>query len=118
MEAIHTRTQFVLPVYESLLGDHPFVATTLSWISFSYQALGDYDNATKFTQRALEIREQLLGPHKETARSFYDLGVALSAKQEYERLVVNFLYIQSSGCRLTLNKGRRHETSRLNDTLV
>ena len=88
MAAIQTRTHYVLPVYESLLGDHPFVATTLSWIAFSYQALGDYDNAIKFTQRALEIRQQLLGHHKETARSFYDLGVALSAKQDYDGLVV------------------------------
>jgi len=83
MAAIQTRTQLVLPVYESILGDHPFVATTLSWIAFSYQALGDYENAIKCTQRALGIRQQLLGDHKETARSFYDLGVAHSAKQDY-----------------------------------
>ena len=88
MAAIQTRTHFVLPAYESILGDHPFVATTLSWIAFSYQALGYYDNAIEFTQRALGIRQQLLGDHKETARSFYDLGVALSEKQDYERLVV------------------------------
>ena len=91
MAAIQTRTQLVLPVYESILGDHPFVATTLSWIAFSYQALGDYENAIKCTQRALGIRQQLLGDHKETARSFYDLGVALSAKQDYDRLVVYFV---------------------------
>ena len=94
MAAIQTRTQLVLPVYESILGDHPFVATTLSWIAFSYQALGDYENAIEFNQRALGIRQQLLGDHKlETARSFYDLGVALSTKEDYKRLVVNFLYV-------------------------
>lgn len=97
MAAIQTRTHYVLPVYESILGDHPFVATTLSWIAFSYQALGDYDNAIKFTRKALEIRQQLLGHHKETARSFYDLGVALSAKQDYERLVVQFAVHVLSG---------------------
>ena len=85
MAAIQTRLMSVLPVYESILGDHPFVATTLSWIANSYQALGDYDNAIKFTRRALEIREQLLGQHQETARSLYDLGVAFSAKEDYER---------------------------------
>jgi len=108
MAAIQTRTHFVLPVYESILGDHPFVATTLSWIAFSYQALGDYDNAIEFTRRALEIRKQLLGHHKETARSYYDLGMALSEKQEYERLVVNLLYNQALECLQTLKKGRNH----------
>ena len=53
--AIETRRLFVLPDYEWILGDHPFVATTLSWIANSYHALGDYDNAIKFTRRALEI---------------------------------------------------------------
>ena len=87
MAAIETRRLFVLPDYESILGDHPFVATTLSWISNSYQALGDYDNAITFARRALEIRERQLGEHQETARSLYDLGGALSAKKEYKRWV-------------------------------
>ena len=85
MTAIETRRNCVLDDYRSILGDHPFVATTLSWIANSYQALGDYENAMKFAKRALEIREQLLGDHQETARSMYDLGVALSWKEEYER---------------------------------
>jgi len=92
LAAIETRRLFVLPDYESILGDHPFVATTLSKIANSYHALGDYDNAIKFTRRALEIRKQLLGDHQETARSLYDLGVALSARKEYERWVVIFLF--------------------------
>ena len=83
--AIETRRRLVLPDYESILGDHPFVATTLCWIGNSYHALDDFDNAIKFTQRALEIRERLLGDHQETARSLYDLGVALTSKKEYER---------------------------------
>ena len=94
--AIETRRLSVLPDYESILGDHPFVATTLSGIANSYQALGDYDNAIKFTRRALEIREQLLGDHQETAQSLYDLGVALSAKKEYKRWVVIFCSIRFS----------------------
>ena len=100
--AIKTRRDFVLPDYESILGDHPFVATTLSWIANSYQALGDYDNAINATQRALEIRERLLGDHQETARSLYDLGMALSAKKEYDRWVVSYLFgflFQSYLCR-------------------
>ncbi len=85
MAAIEIRLSSVLPDYESILGDHPFVATTLSWISNSYQALGDYDNAIRFTTRALEMRKQLLGHHQETARSLYDLGVAFSAKKDYKK---------------------------------
>ena len=88
--AIETRRHFVLPDYESILGDHPFVATTLSWIANSYHALEDYDNAIDASQRALEIRERLLGNHQETARSLYDLGVALSSKKDYERWVAIF----------------------------
>ena len=97
MAAIEIRSNFVLPNYESILGDHPFVATTLNCIGSSYQALGDYDNAIKFTRRALEIRKRLLGHHQETARSLYDLGVAHLAKKEYERWVrascVDFLLV-------------------------
>jgi len=92
LAAIETRRIFVLPEYESILGDHPFVATTLSKIANSYHALGDYDNAITFTRRALEIRERLRGDHQETARSLYDLGVALTAKKEYERWVVLLLF--------------------------
>lgn len=83
--AIERRRLFVLPDLESILGGHPFVATTLSLIGTSYRALGDYDNAITFTWRSLEIQERLLDDHEETTRSFYDLGVALSAKKEYER---------------------------------
>ena len=83
--AIHTRVDSVLPVYERILGDHPFVATTLNWIANSHHALGDYDNAITYTSRALKIREQLLGHHQETAKSLYDLGVAFYAKEDYER---------------------------------
>jgi len=97
LASIETRRISVLPDFESILGDHPFVATTLSKISNSYHALGDYDNAIKFTRRALEIREKLLGDHQETARSLYDLGVALSAKKEYVRWVFILLFSLSGG---------------------
>ena len=38
MMAIQTWLLNVLPVYEEKLGDHPFTATTLSWIGNSYHA--------------------------------------------------------------------------------
>ena len=84
MLAIQTRLSHVLPVFEEKLGDHPFTATTLSWIGNSYHALGDYDNAIKYSSRSISIRRQLLGQHQETAKSLYDVGVAYSAKQDYE----------------------------------
>ena len=85
MAAIETRKDIVLPVYKSILGnDHPFVATTLSWIAKSYHELGEYDNAIKYATQALQIRETLLGRHQETARSYFDVGVALSAKKDHE----------------------------------
>ena len=75
LAAIETRRNVVVPLYESILGkDHAFVATTLSWIGKSYHAT-----------LALNIRQTLLGHHQETARSHYDLGVALSAKKDRER---------------------------------
>ena len=85
MAAIQTRRDLVLPVYEAILGNHPFVATTLSWIGKSYHELGDYDNAIAFATQALNVRETLLGHHQETAGSHYDLGVALTGKKDYER---------------------------------
>ncbi|PFX26581.1 Kinesin light chain [Stylophora pistillata] len=84
MLAISTRVVNVLPVYEKILGDHPFTATTLNWIGNSYHALGNYDNAIRYNRISLSIRKQMLGEHQETARSLYDLGVAYSAKEKYE----------------------------------
>ena len=85
MCAIQTRLCYVLPLYEQNLGEHPFTATTLDWIGNSYHALGDYDNAVKYIGKSVEMRKQLLGHHQETARSLRDLGVALSAKEDYPR---------------------------------
>lgn len=88
--SIQTRLASVLPVYEENLGDHPATATTLNWIGKSYYALGDYDNAIKYSRRSNNLRQKLLGPHQETARSLYDLGEAFSAKGEYET-ALNYL---------------------------
>ena len=83
--AIQTRKDLVFPVYEAILGKHPFVATTLSWIGKSFHEMGDYDKAVTFATQALNIRETVLGHHQETAGSHYDLGVALTEKKDYER---------------------------------
>ncbi|XP_022802850.1 uncharacterized protein LOC111340292 isoform X2 [Stylophora pistillata] len=91
MLAIQIRLLYVLPVYETNLGDHPFTATTLNSIGNSYHALGDYDNAIKHISKSVEIRRQLLGHRQETAGSLHDLGVAYSAKQDFET-ALEYLY--------------------------
>ena len=73
-EANKFRSEFSLPVYLELLGDHPFTATLMDDMGKSYQALGDYENAIKFLRDALHMRKHSLGDHQETARSFHGLG--------------------------------------------
>ena len=43
-------------------------------MGISYQALGNYESAIKFLREALRMRNQSLGDHQETARSFHGLG--------------------------------------------
>ena len=73
-EANKFREEYSLPVYLELLGDHPFTATLMDDMGISYQALGNYESAIKFLREALRMRNQSLGDHQETARSFHGLG--------------------------------------------
>ena len=72
-----------MPVYERELGEHPWVATLLYWIGYSYITLagennsGDYaDKAKRKLEKALEIQTKMLGDHSDTARSHVCLGDA------------------------------------------
>lgn len=73
-EANKFREEYSLPVYLESLGDHPFTATLMDDMGISYQALGNYESAIKFLHEALRMRNQSLGDHQETARSFHGLG--------------------------------------------
>ena len=80
-----TMTQNSLPAFVSMLADHPFTATTLNSIGTIYCKRGDYNKAIEFIERALQIRQALLGIHQETAQSHFELGVAFKAKKDYAK---------------------------------
>ena len=83
--AEETMTQTSLPTFVSMLADHPFTATTLNSIGTIYCKRGDYNKAIKFIERALQIRQALLGIHQETAQSHFELGVAFKGKKDYAK---------------------------------
>lgn len=89
--------ELVLPEYQRSLGDHPYTATALNSIGYCYGELGDYEKAVKYTQQALSMRKMLLEDHQDTARSYYDLGVALEGK--------NWTYV--SECKIKNKKNLR-----------
>ena len=80
-----TMTQNSLPAFVSMLADHPFTATTLNSIGTIYCKRGDYNKAIEFIERALQIRQALLGIHQETAQSHFELGVAFKGKKDYTK---------------------------------
>ncbi|XP_031574987.1 uncharacterized protein LOC116308654 [Actinia tenebrosa] len=63
-----------LPVYKEHLGDHPWVASLLSYMSKCHQDLGCLEKAIECNKQSLEIREKLLGDHQDTARSYVRRG--------------------------------------------
>ena len=83
--AEETMTQTSLPTFVSMLADHPFTATTLNRIGTIYCKRGDYNKAIEFIERALQIRQALLGIHQETAQSHFELGVAFKGKKDYAK---------------------------------
>ena len=86
-KANEIRLEKSLPVYEQLLGSHPYTATLMDDMGNSYHALRDYGNAMKYIKMALNMRRSSLGDHQETARSYHDLGKVLAANgQSYDAL--------------------------------
>lgn len=88
--ALGMSLELVLPPYRNHLGDHPYTASVLNSIGNYYEAIGDHENAIKYTEEALSMRITLLGEHQETARSYYDLGVALKGKVLFENRMCSF----------------------------
>ena len=90
LQAIETWENETLPVYIRELGEHPWTASLLHWIAFSYKILangksGDYaDKAKRKLMEALQIQTKLLGNHLDTARSYVRLGEVLKIQGEFK----------------------------------
>ena len=82
-EAIVVRERQTLPIYREYLGNHPFTATILNNLSNNYYALGEYDNAKRYSEEALRMRMDLLKDHRDTAKSLFDLGMVHKEREEF-----------------------------------
>lgn len=89
-KANEIRLEQSLPVYEQLLGGHPYTATLLDDMGTSYLAMKDYRNALKYVRMALHMRESSLGDHQDTARSYHDLGKVLAEDGQYHEALIAF----------------------------
>ena len=83
-QAVKIREEQTLPIYRERLGDHPFTATILNNLSNNFHALGDLDNAKRYSEDALKIRRELLKDHMDTAKSLFDLGMVLKERKEFK----------------------------------
>ena len=83
-EAIAFREGRTLPIYVEKLGDHPFTATILNNLSNNYYALGQYDKAKEYSNKALRMRQELLHDHRDTAKSLFDLGMVHKERGELQ----------------------------------
>lgn len=61
---------------KTLSPKHPCVATTYSLIGSAYDYMGEcyYNQALDYYQKALAIREEILGEHPDTATTYYDIA--------------------------------------------
>jgi len=83
-QALKVREKKTLPIYREWLGDHPFTATILNNLSNNYHALGEFDNAKRYSEDALKIRLELLKGHMDTAKSLFDLAMVHKEMMELE----------------------------------
>ena len=84
-KAVQIRIEQVLPIYRKRLGDHPFTATILNNLSNNFHALGEFENAQQYAEKALKIRLKLLNDHMDTAKSLFDLGMVHKKKNELKK---------------------------------
>ncbi|XP_074638191.1 uncharacterized protein LOC141896756 isoform X2 [Acropora palmata] len=82
-EAVNIRKNQVMKIYTQRLGDHPFTATILNNLSNNHRDLGEFGAAEEYAKEALRIRRELLADHRDTAKSLFDLGVALKANGKF-----------------------------------
>ena len=76
-EAVNIRKNQVMPIYTERLGDHPFTATILNNLSNNHRDVREFDDAENYARQALDLRLELLGGHRDTIKSLFDLGMAL-----------------------------------------
>ena len=84
-EAVNIRKNQVMPIYRKRLGYHPFTATILNNLSNNHHDLGELEAAEEYAKEALRIRRELLADHRDTAKSLFDLGVALKANGKFRK---------------------------------
>ena len=92
-QAIKIRKENTLPIYKEKLGKHPFTATIYNNISNNFFALGEFDQARPYSERALKIRRKLLNDHMDTAKSLFDLGLVHKEKGDFQQAIT---YLEQS----------------------
>ena len=90
LEAIAVREGRTLPIYREQLGDHPFTATILNNLSNNHYALGQYDEANQYSNKALRMRQELLQDHRDTAKSLFDLGMVHKERGKLQKAIKCF----------------------------
>ena len=90
-KAVEVRTLETLPRYRGKLGDHPFTATILNYLSKNYRALEEFEDAKKCSEEALKIRRDFLREHMETALSLFEVAMVL---KETNKLQVAKTYFE------------------------
>ena len=81
-EAVNIRKNQVMRIYTERLGDHPFTATILNNLSNNHRDVREFDHAENYARQALDIRLELLGGHRDTIKSLFDLGMALKENRK------------------------------------
>ena len=81
-EAVNIRKNQVMRIYTERLGDHPFTATILNNLSNNHRDVREFDHAENYAREALDIRLELLGGHRDTIKSLFDLGMALKENRK------------------------------------
>ena len=83
-QAIDISENKTLPIYRRKLGEHhPFTATILDSLSENYHALGHLDNAKRYAEEGLQIRQKVLKDHVDTAKSLFDLAMVYKTMREF-----------------------------------
>ena len=90
-QAIKIRKEKTLPIYNDKLGEHPFTATIYNNLSNNFYALGEFDQAKRYSEIALEIRRSV---HiMDTAKSLFDLEMVHKERGDFQQAIT---YLEQS----------------------